>query len=392
MNKLTQKLLAEGYSYDKYPSYVKLPNVSYYNKEVFDTLGGFRFQSWFQKQKVYATGCGLLCKGSRFLHVRMILQGIDWIPENDNPTILCPYKAEKCTKRHPFLNFAVEGTRLKLYFCDCHEVDTPYDFDQSIDKVEEERKRAVEQKFKDFAVKADGCVCRHQMSYDEWTEEWTQHYSPVRCAQHSCQKIRGMCSLRKVPLSKKSGNVFYDVRIEKEVQDDTIFFGQVEVMIKKGCQFFQSSKSLTVCEEVARLCAGDIQYKENTLYHEEIRNYGWRVTIQNIRVERRESRDLFQDLQDIRSGIMVNHASDLVEKKKADKKEKMNQRKKKRLEKLEKKILGSGLVSFKPYSAEYHYAEKWLGRERLNNLDRLHTEQLEKKKNMPVQIELSDIL
>lgn len=392
MNKLTQNLLAEGYSYDNYPSYVKLPKVSYHNKEVFDTLGGFRFQTWYQKQKVYATGCGLLCMGSRFLHGRMILQGIDWIPENDNPTIICPYKVEKCTKRHPLLNFAIPGTRLKMFFCDCHEVDTPYDFDKSVDKVDKERKKGVEQKFKEFAEKVNGHVCRHQMIYDEWTEKWTQHYSPVRCAQHFCQKTVGMCSLYHVPLSKKKGNVFYDVRIEKEVQDDTIFFGQVEVMIKKGCQFFKNSQSMTICEEVNRLCASDIQYKETMLYHKEVQYLGWRVTVQNIRAERRESRDLFQDLEDISNGITVTHASDIVKKKYDDNKEKMNQRKQKRLDKLRRKIIESGLVSLQPYSSEYHYAVKWLGWEQMNSLDRLHTEYLEKKSNMPAQVELFDIL
>lgn len=392
MNQLTKKLLAEGYSYDNYPSYVKLPNVSYNNKEIFDILGGFQFQKWFLKQKVYATGCGLLCRGSRFLHGRMILRGIDWIPENNNPTTICPYKVEQCSKRHPYLNFAIPCTRKKMFFCDCHEVDIPYNFDHSIDKVNEDQEKVVEQRFKDFADRAGGRVCAQQMIYDEWTEKWTQHYNPIYCAQYSCGHSGGICSLRQAPISKKKGNVFYDVKIEKEVRDETIFFGQKDVTIKKGCQFFKSSTSITICEEVARLSADNIQHEEHMHYNQQILHLGWKVSVQNIRVERRESRDLIQDLQDIKNGITVTHASDLVEKRKSDSAKKKSIARQKRLEKLERKIIESGLGSLEPYSAEYHFAVKWLGREHLDNLEQIHMEKLEKKENMPVQIDLSDIL
>ena len=88
---LTKRLLSEGYTKDKHPDYVEVCK-SAWGKELWQNLaGGFKYTREYLSKMVFKTGCGLLVKGIRFATGSLSYMGIDWIPENNNPVIACPY-------------------------------------------------------------------------------------------------------------------------------------------------------------------------------------------------------------------------------------------------------------------------------------------------------------
>ena len=97
--------------------------------------------------------------------------------------------------------------------------------------------------------------------------------------------------------------------------------------------------------------------------------YGCKVEILNIRAERRESRDLLQDLHDIREGITIVHASDQEKRNKELKKQNRAKQKEKRERRLEQKIVQNGWDSLEPFSLDYHHALKWFGHGRAMELE-----------------------
>ena len=389
-NLFTQRLFEQGYTFENYPNYAKLPN-SICGKKVFDILGGFEYENWYRNQKVYSTGCGLLCRGSDFSNGYMSYMGIDWKPENNNPVTACPYKKEHCTLRNPLLDQSLGGGLVKISQCDCHEVDIPYDYEHSKDRVWDERHRSIQEKYEEFRREKKNHVCRWHCNYDEWTERWNQKYDPMECARN-CTNVGGICDLKHTPISKKRGNVFYDVKITRIRRDDTLFNGEQEISIKKGCRLLETGKSITICANIARYGKGDIIRKAKSKYHREILICGWKVEVMNIRAEQRESRDLMQDLQDIRDGIAIIHVSDQEKQDKEIKRKNRAERKEKREKKLEQKIILEGWDSLEPYSMDYCHAIKWFGQEKIEALEKRHQKYLEDEKNRPQQMSLFEFM
>ena len=104
-------------------------------------------------------------------------------------------------------------------------------------------------------------------------------------------------------------------------------------------------------------------------------------------MEYRESRDLIQDLADIREGIKIVHASDAAKTKKREKSARRIARREKSIQKLEKKIVETGL---EPGSLDEIHARKWLEKERLNELQELHWQKREEEESM-IQINIMDL-
>ena len=172
-NLFTQSLFAQGYSFENYPDYAKLPSP-FCSRQLFDVSGGFEYTLDYLRQKVYSTGCGLLEKGGNFTNGYMAYRGIRWKPENDNPVVSCPYKKEQCSLRHPFLD-EVSGSGLaKLSMCNCHEVQIPYDYEQSLRKVFDERDREIRRKYEAFRQERNGHVCR-------WHARYNTHKANTAC-------------------------------------------------------------------------------------------------------------------------------------------------------------------------------------------------------------------
>lgn len=387
-NLLTKHLLEEGYTKDRHPDYVKVCQ-SAWGKELWqNSAGGFEYTGEHLSKMVFKTGCGLLVKGNRFTVGRMSYMGIDWIPENNNPVITCPYRKDGCDLRNPVLG-GMEGSVVKILQCDCRQTNEPYSYERSIDKIRDDENREIRRKYDAFSERVKGHVCYWQMRYNYCTGEWQQRYDPLECSR-MCQNIGGVCSLTHRPVSRKRGNVFYDVRTSYIRRDGTLFDGEKVVRIEKGLRLFDTGKSMTICEQAERRCKEHIYSLVKNRYHAEILLYGLKVEVLNIRAEQRESRDLMQDLQDIKDGIEVIHASDMQNIQKEEKKKRRQQMKEKRIKKLEKKLLEVGYYNLEEYSLDRIHADKWLGTERIEELEQMREQKMNEEKNLPVQISLFD--
>lgn len=390
-NQLTKKLLEEGYTAESHPEYVEVCR-SAWGKELWQNLaGGFVYTRECLKNMVFRTGCGLLVKGGRFSTGSMSYMGIDWIPENDNPVITCPYRKDACSLRNPILKGPEGGAFTKILQCDCHQTNVPYDYEHSLDKVIDDEDRERKRKYEAYSQKAKGHVCHWHMHYDDWKGEWKQVYDPIECA-HYCMNVGGICDLTHEAVSKKKGNVFYDVRKAYIRQDGTLFDGEEIVTVEKGIRLFETAKSITICEQVVKLCKRDIVGRVMSRYYTEIALHGMKVEVLNIRAEQRESRDLMQDLQDIKDGIRVVHASDVEKQKKEQKKQHRKDIARKKIERLEKRILETGYWNMEPDSLDRIHADKWLGRERIEGLEKLRNQKLKEEQEKPVQLSIFDMM
>lgn len=390
-NLLTQKLLAEGYTADHYPDYVRLPGNCWGKDPLENLHDGFGYTPQRLGKLVFKTGCGLLLKGSHFNFGGAWFAGVTWIPENDNPLVTCPYRKDDCNLRNPILGGASGGGLCKILQCDCHQTDEAYDYERSFDKACDEEENEKRRKYEEFVKSKNGHVCRWHAHYNYWTGQWSQSYDPMTCAR-DCVNVGGICDLTHQPVSKKKGNVFYDVKISYIRNDGTLFDGEEMVTVRKGCRLFETAKSITICQEAVKHCAQDILNKERSKAHAEILLCGWNVEVMNIRAEQRESRDLMQDLQDLKDGIQVIHASDLQKKEKADKKERRESARKKKIEKLEKRLLEIGYYNLPEYELDKIHADKWLGEDRIEELEVIREQRLKEEAEKPVQLSLFDLM
>ena len=79
------------------------------------------------------------------------------------------------------------------------------------------------------------------------------------------------------------------------------------------------------------------------------------------------------------------------EKEKEEKKERRLQAQQKKIERLEKKILDVGYHSLEEYSIDKIHADKWLGEERIVELEVLRKRRLKEEQEKPVQLSLFDM-
>lgn len=390
-NLLTQKLLKEGYDESNYPDYVRLPGSCWGKSPLQNLDHGFVYTKRYRDQMVFKTGCGLLIKGSYFASGHMSYMGRDWTIENDCPTITCPYRKDSCDLRDTLLGYAHGGGLCKILFCDCHRTKDEYDYEKSIDKASDDEQKEINQKYDAFVQSKKGHVCHWHTSYNYWTGKWSQNYDPMTCARQ-CMNVGRDCDLTGKPVSKKKGNVFYDVKVSYIRRDGTLFDGQEIVQINKGMRLFDTAKSITICEQASKHCRRYIEERERNKRSAEIILFGWKVEVLNIRAEQRWSRDLMQDLQDIKDGIEVIHDSDLRKKAKEDKKEKRQKAQQKKIQKLEKKIIEVGYYNFEEFSLDRIHADKWLGDERISELEKMREQKLKEEQEKPVQLSLFDMM
>ena len=99
-----------------------------------------------------------------------------------------------------------------------------------------------------------------------------------------------------------------------------------------------------------------------------------------------------QDLEDIRAGITVVHESDAKKRASEEKKERRRSTKEKKIRKLDGKILETGYGSLDPHSLDRIHADKWLGMERIRELEEMREKKQLEKKNSPVQLSLFGLM
>lgn len=390
-NLLTKELLAEGYTVDNFPDYVRICTSRFSgDNPLFNLAGGFEYLPTYRDEFVYKTGCGMYVKGSHVLS-DMSYMGIDWSHENNCPVIRCPYDNADCPDNDERLHGLHGGGLCIQCWCVCHKAQEIYDYENSLEKANKERKDEIDRKYKEYVEAHHGRVCRNHMGYDERTRTWSQYYEPSRCAK-ICYSQDGYCPILGKQLNKKRGNVYYDLKTSCCRHDDTIFNGDQLVFVEKGNRYFERPVSMDICEAFIKVQSGDIYERlKRNLRSEQFFDKSYSIEVLNIRAESKPSRDLLQDLQDIKDGIQVTHATDVEKLSKSAKKEQRQITKQKKIEKLEKKILEIGYENFKELSLDKIHADKWISEERIEELENIRKQKMKEEQEKPVQLSLFDL-
>lgn len=393
-NELTKRLLAEGYTAENYPkTMVRIPS-SFCGKgkngnPLDNFYGGFEYVRHWIFEKTFKTPCGLQCKGYTCF-TGMSYMGIEWSFENDMALVHCPHDCADCKLKHEHAGGA------NKYHCNVHLVDEEYQYEGSIEHFNKLRDDEIQRKKASFELQRNGRTCPHHMKYVRDKGEWVMNYDPSDCARNRCI---GYCPILGRELDKKKGNVYYDVKISfrRYDLDGTLFEGQIDTQITKGNRVFEHPVSMDICKNYVKLCSNElVQHIKLNKYHAELffAEYHGRyftVDIYNIRAEERESRDLMQDLQDIKDGISITHASDEVKRNKEYKKERRKLTNEAKIKRLEKKLLTVGYENMESYSIDRIHADKWLGAERIEELEKLRQQKLREEQNKPTQLSLFDM-
>ncbi|MST57272.1 sarcolemmal membrane-associated protein [Waltera intestinalis] len=396
-NLLTQRLLAEGYTADNYPKDKVHIAGGYHTAStgpLDNVYGGFEYNRVYSDNFLYKTGCGMYVKGSNVL-THMGYMGEEWCHENDNPVVRCPYDKAECPLNDNRLHGIFGGGNCIQCWCACHKTDEPYDYDHSFEKAEKDRQDEKRRKYQEYADAHNGRICQNHMYYNESTREWNMYYEPAICAR-MCSAQNGYCPVLGRELNEKRGNVYYDLKtsgIKKHTEAQySLFDGERWTHIEKGMRVFKNPCSMDICKAFIKVQSDKIlsDYKMNHST-EYLFDKSFKAEILNIRAESKPSRDLMQDLQDIRDGIEISHASDNEKQKKEAKKEKRNLAKQKNIERLEKKIIEVGYENLVEYSVDRVHADKWLTQERLEELEQIRQQKIKEEQEKPVQLSLFDM-
>lgn len=367
-NELTKRLLNEGYTAEHYPDYVTIQD---WKKDLDNFYGGFSYQPWWIYKQTFRTPCGLQVQGLQAMS-SMSFRGLDWTYENDLACIHCPYKRTDCEKRHPYLR---EGSGVLKDWCNVHLTGEPYSYEGSVEELRKIREDEIHQQKLSFILQKNGRACEKLMRYDPSEDCWKMEYDPADCARFRCS---GFCPMKGRELEQKRGNVFYDLKITGRdySKDGTLFEGERFTRITKGIRALAYPVSLDICKAYSRLCKDEINWRVYNQYHRELFFAEY------------HSRDLLQDLEEIRAGITICHASDQEKQEIQEKRERRTRARKIKLKRLEKKILDKGYENLPPHSIDRVHADKWLGEERLKELDRLREQRLREEQDKPVQLSL----
>lgn len=400
-NELTKKLLAAGYTAENHPDYVYVGRTCQSKDNPLDNLnGGFEYYRWYVYDKAFCTPCGLMCKGTSCM-TSLCTGGQEWSFENDMATIHCPYHKCDCDKKDSRL--PREGVLRD--WCNVRMTDEEYQYEGSMEDVLKLREDEIRREKISFILQRHGRACENHMHYNRDTGEWKMDYDPGVCARLKCNGNqhsvgeRSICPILGRELCREKGNVYYDIKttFRREDLDGTLFDGQIDTHIEKGVRVFDSPVNMDICRNYVKLCQDEIKWKVEMEYHDRLffaKYYGkeFSVEVLNIRAESKPSRDLMQDLQDIKEGIMITHASDVEKRSKEMKREKRQQAKQKKIEKLEKKIIEVGYWNLEPHSLDKIHADKWLGNERIYELEEIREQRLKEEQEKPVQLSLFDMM
>ena len=173
----------------------------------------------------------------------------------------------------------------------------------------------------------------------------------------------------------KKGNVFYDEKVTRKIAGEGMFQEYEQVTVTKGKRLLTRTVPLQICEAIAKYSVHDIRRRLLLNWHSGLYfNPGLKVEFINFRAEKRESRDLLQDLNDVANGITVVHEADQVKQKAEYKRQRRMAAADRKIAAAEKKIVQNGLTSLTGYQRER--MERLLGE---NRCCELNEEYLEKK-------------
>lgn len=371
INKLSLRLLAEGWTQDQTPPGCR-PWNSFY--------GGWTYDYKSRMNCVFETPCGLLYRRGDFLqHESMSFMGIDWTEENDCMTTLCPHfsRTEPCQLNHPLLEaHPTAGCHYeKLHFCAVHETDKPYSYEQSAQQVKDQEEEEKERLWKAFSESHHGRVCQYQSRYNRRTREWTTRYDPEECARLGfCER----CEVLQQDLNPKKGNVLCDERRTWIEKGQGPFPDETRTVITKGIKVLKKPVSVTICEMIVKAGAPEFQWRYPRKWSTEMYfDKSLKIELFNFRVvERgRRKRDLAQDLRDIAAGIEVVHKADRLAEAKAQKRARREKAKKDKERRAKRKLADQILAADDRMAELLKRTSKWkLGVEETEQLYQLRAD------------------
>lgn len=308
MNELTKRLLAEGWTRENHPD-----NVFW---GAFDE--GFQYKWEYQITLTWQTGCGLFVQGRSVGISDTSYMGVHYTPENGNPLIRCPYGKRDCEH---------SPAGLKFPWCPCRLSQVPYDYDSSVEKLENEQRRREREQWMEIT---GGQYCACVVGSNGYQGGHLQiKYNVDMCIQMGCKNE--FCSIRKKQRDLTKVNIFYDIR--RTYITRLGFLEETKVKLEKGVRVFPHSVAQTDAEIwlktkqaqhdpiiskhiiTPKCTPQDRQQAYFSKYHRKWPGYDYfefYYDVENIRIEKRETRDLLQDLQDVANGIEVVHQADLL--------------------------------------------------------------------------------
>lgn len=338
MNELTKRLFAEGWTEDHHPDHV-----------FWGFFKCFQYKWEYERELTWKTPCGLFVSGWSVGCSETSFGGVDYTPENNNPLILCPYKRKAC-------EHIPEGLRGKYPLCPCHTTEEPYDKSRSVEAIEEDRaKRYHEQYMEITGGSYCICVCDNNGFQGGLVRV---EYDVQKCINYGCQNKT--CVIRKQPRDLTKVNIFYDVRRTKITRKG--FLEHTDVSVTKGEKVFEKPVARTDAEIWLKVKQANYTPLNNRTviegrktpddrrmeffsdHHRKWPGYDYfefRYEVENIRIEKKESRDLLQDLRDVEEGLTVVHASDLKKAAETAKKDSRAKRREEKEAKLKRMLRGA---------------------------------------------------
>jgi len=363
-NKLSQRLLGEGWSKDQTP-----PGCNPWNQ----FYGGWTYDYRSRMNTVFETPCGLLLRRTELGQGgSMGYMGIEWMEENDNATIICPYydRDSPCKLNHPVLEaVANAGCHYEnLHFCAVHETGKVYSYESSAQQVRDLADQEMERRWQEFSTKHKGRVCKNQCQYDRSTKKWMAHYFPEVCAHYGCR----FCNVLQVEIdTSKRGNVFFDEKSTWKMESEGMFDAYEKVTVVKGKRLYDKTIPLQICEAIVKYGLRDVKDRLRLNRHSLLYfNPNLKIEFINFRAEKKVGRDLLQDLNDVANGVTVFHEADQLKQNAEAKRQRREAAADKRIAAAEKKIVLYGLDSLTGFQRER--MERLLGPDRCYELDEKH--------------------
>lgn len=332
LNQLTEKLLADGYTKENYPDYIKDYNEYY---------GGFTYRYEYKRQMTFKTPCGLFCKYDNALD-DISYAGIDWTAENDCLICFCPYhtRKTKCSLNDENLERLSTGCHYEdMHYCRMKRTDEPYCEEHSIERLEAVNEETKKRKIQEFSEKHNGRICKMQLRYNRSTEEVSQMYDVHMCLQMGCT----FCTLRNKEIYGKKVHIVYDTEIVSVEKGFGMIPDSEKTSILRNIKFTKHPIPETLADCILGACRKEIndylqlKHNRNLLF-----NLVKSVRAINVRAEKKLRHDIYEDLALIKEGITVSYADVLEKEKKAQKSQKRSQNKQKRIDGLIKKYVTSG--------------------------------------------------
>lgn len=308
MNELTKRLLAEGWTRENHPDYVFWG--------AYDE--GFEYKWEHHITLTWQTGCGLFVQGRNVGSRNTWFMGVHFSPENGNPLIRCPYGKKGCEH---------SPAGLKFPWCPCRLSQEPYNYDSSVEKLEDEQNRREHEQWMEIT---GGQYCACVVGNNGYHGgQLRVEYDVEKCIRLGCKNE--FCSIRKKPRDLTKVNIFYDIRRTYITRQG--FLEETKVELEKGVKYFPHAVARTdaeiwlkirqaqhdpiVSKYIFRPKEAPLDRKQEffSKYHRVWNGYDYfefHRDVENIRIEARETRDLLKDLQDVAEGIEVVHQADLL--------------------------------------------------------------------------------